>query len=350
MLKKYRIIGYIIVIIMCGVFFILYKISDNEKNANKLNKIQANFELNVQEVLINNTVREQQRRILQGMRQSFINFTNEYNIELIDKNSKGYIHYGNIKGDNIYYNPDTMYIRNDWGKFYNIHDKNTHELLAGHVRPYFNKKNIEFILSVVAEQYKVFGNTGDVIIYDSYTGQMLLDNSEDCKDSEEVIGEDKNRYLTLDYRHKNNKNPNACMKVIEKQMMWRKDSTNTDKMIYYFNEPNLNFEDGNNFSTFPLGLHNREFQEKIILPFETVGIGNMEMQITVISGAQEKEITEPYKAIIEQYRQIKDVQGRIISNSTLYPIIAVILALIAIVLISLQYQITHRYCTNNTKR
>ena len=330
-----KIIGYIIVVSLCCQFFILYKIADNEKTGNNMKYIIEKLENNVQEVFINKTIRGQQRKMLQGMRQSFINLTNEYNIELMEKNSQGYVHYGNIKGESVYFNPSTMYIRNDWGKFYNIHDKNTHELLAGHVRPYFNKKNVKFILSVVASPYKSFGNTGDVIIFDSYTGQMLMDNSEDCKDTPEVLGKDKNRYITLDYKHRNNKNPNACLKTIEKQMMWRADSTESDKMIYFFNEPKLNTLTANDFSIFPLGEYNREFQEKVILPFETVDIGNTEMQITVILGSQEKEIVENYKEIFSDYQVLKKMQNNIIQKSTLYPNVSVIISLICVILIAL---------------
>ena len=270
-----------------------------DEYSNQIKKMQ----LQIQEAKIQE-VREQERRTLQGIRQAFINFTNKYPLDLFERDRYGNIHYGNIKGDSVFYDPKTMFIRSDTEWFYNIHDKKTNNLIAGHVRPYWNMENIKYVLSVVATPFKQSGNTGDVFAFDSYTGEMLIDNSEDCAPNTLTIGKDKRPYILLNYKHPNNKNPNSCLWTINNKYLWRKDSSPEDKIIFYFNEPILTNENSNNFKDFGLGNYNREFQEKIILPFETSGIGNTDMQITVILGAQEHEIMYLYNPIVTDYKKM----------------------------------------------
>lgn len=262
-----------------------------------------NMQVKIQEAKIEE-IRQQERLTLNGMRQAFINYMNKYNVDLFERDKNGFIHYGNIKGDSIFFNPKTMYIRNDCGFFYNIHEKKNGNMLACHVRPYWNKSNIEFLLSIVSEPYKQSGSTGDVIIFDSYTGEMIVDNSKDCQATQETMGKDGRSYITLNYKHPGNKNPNACLSTVNDKFMWRKDSTPADKMVFFFNETDLNYINASDFKNYPLGKYNREFQEKIILPFETAGIGNTDMQITIVLGAQEQEIVSIYRPIMIEYEAL----------------------------------------------
>ena len=130
---------------------------------------------------------------------------------------------------------------------------------------------------------------------------MIIDNSEDCKPVPNVLGKDNRPYIQLYYKHPANKNMDAFLQTVNNNFMWRRDSTNTDNMILFFSEPKLTYENASNFQDFTLGKYNREFDEKIILPFETLGIGNTDMQITIVLGAQEQEIVYPYKDFIKQY-------------------------------------------------
>ena len=146
-MKKLIIVFLILSII--ALSFVLSKESEYEKKKDNYVKSVKSLSVQAQEIKIKE-VREQQRLMLKGMRQSFINLINKYPLDLFERDKQGCIHYGNIKGDSVYYDDTTMYIRNDYGGFYNIHNKYDSNLIAGHVRPYWNIDNIKFILSVVA--------------------------------------------------------------------------------------------------------------------------------------------------------------------------------------------------------
>jgi hypothetical protein len=294
----------------------------------QLNRI----EVKLQTVFMQDTIRAQQRRMLDAVRQGWVNYINNNpDIELIVKDYAGRYIYKNIDGVSISFDPSTMEKVTRGDKYYDIKDIKTGALIAEKVRPQWNGINVKKVLDIVAAPIKAFGSTGDVIIYDAYTGEMMIDNSEDCRDTPQVLGKDGKRYITLDYLHPNNANPEATKRVVNEQFMWRKDTDSTTGMVYYFSESLDMGKDANNFEKYPLGQYNREFQEKIILPYETVGVDGQPMQIAVVSGSQEQEIVSAYSSIFKDFNLFEDGLQKDIRKNIFAPIASVLLSLITII-------------------
>jgi hypothetical protein len=313
------------VFLISGINILKYKLENIKPSADA-------YKVELQTTFIKNTVRGQMRRQLDAIRQSWVLYIQKHPEEQpLLRDSNGFLIYSNSKGDTISYNPATMDRVKITGYAYNIKDKNGN-ILAQNVRPQWNIEVVKNIINIIASPVKAFGTTGDIIVFDSYTGEMLLDNSEDCKDSPEVLGQDGKRYITLDYKHKNNKNPEATKRVVEQELMWRKDTDENTGIVYYFNEPTDMGTDANNFQKYPLGQYNREFQEKIILPYESVGVDGENAQITVVLGAQESEIYNVYKNIENNYEyQVNSIQTQT-ELLIIYPIISIILSIIVTIL------------------
>jgi hypothetical protein len=297
----------------------------------ELKSIKVKFET----LLVQETIRGQQRRMLNAVRSGWVSYVEDIPIDerkLILKDSTGKYIYSNSQGSRISFDPEKMeqILRID--KFYDIKDKQTGELLASAVRPQWNPENVKKILGIVAAPMKAFGAAGDVIIYDAYTGEMIVDNSEDCKDTPQVLGKDGKRYITLDYLHPANANPAASKRVVDKEFMWRKDTDTTSGQVYYFSEPIDMKEDANNFEKYPLGEYKREFQEKIILPYETIGVEGQPMQIAVVSGAQEQEIVSVYKLALKDYALYEEHLISHINSNMLAPMLSALISLITILI------------------
>lgn len=334
----------IICIIVLAIQVILFtKVQDVGREMQKNEETLMELRLKSDEALIDKTVRPQQRRILDAIRQSWIQYFNvNPDVELLIKNNEGHLIYASPSGETIDFDSSLMRRVKRPDNYYDIFDKISGELLAKQVRPQWDSLEIKKVIDIIAAPHKAFGSTGDVIIFDSYTGDMIVDNSEDCKDTPEVIGENGLRNIQLDHLHPNGANPKMMNKVIQEEMMWRHDTEYGDGMVYYFSEEE-DFDNGtnaNNFALYPFGLYEREFQEKVILPYETVGVEGEKMQITVIIGAQEQEIANGFKEVNEiAMKYSKSLHDQKYSF-VLIPIISMSLCLILIVIIMFGFRIS----------
>jgi hypothetical protein len=265
-LHKYRSLTSKIFAVSAILLLVLLSVSSTfkmliEQNINNLKKTKTELS----ETFMENTIREQMRRQLYAMRQGWVAYAESHPQErLIKRDNEGLLIYKNIRGQSISFNPRTMYKVEQSDNDYGIFQKNTNKLLITDARPQWDTEAVKTRLGIIAEPIKAFGKTGDVIVFDSFTGEMILDNSEDCKDTPQVLGKDGHRYITLDYRHPNNVNPTACKRIVEKEMMWRHDSEEGTNEVYFFSEPTDMGNSANDFSKYPLGQYKREFQEKII--------------------------------------------------------------------------------------
>jgi hypothetical protein len=331
--KQKRAISMIFVVLLFVQLFVFYEVSQLAGDFNETINVSNKTAVTMEEQFVSQTIRGQQRIMLNTIRQEWMQYLVENkDVELLLKDKNGLYIYANKDGNSVSFDDKTMTISKSVDNYYIIRNRKTDKVILDKCRQQWNTDQVKKILNIIATPVKAFGSTGDVIIFDSFTGEMIIDNSEDCKDTPEVLNKDGKRYITLDYKHRNNKNPTASKRVIDNEMMWRKDTDVNSGMVYYFNEPVDMKDDANNFEKYPLGQYNREFQEKIILPYESVGIDGQPMQITIVLGAQEKEIFSAFK-IAEQYfvTMQKDINKNI-EEGILFPLISVILSLIVITL------------------
>jgi hypothetical protein len=128
--------------------------------------------------------------------------------------------------------------------------------------------------------------------------------------------------------------------------MWRSDSNPTTGMVYYFNEPIDMGTDANNFTKYPLGNYNREFQEKIILPYESVGIDGQPMQITIVLGAQEQEIITAFKATMKSFESVQKSLNKNIQEGVMFPLISIGVSLLVIFLAMFMTRLYAYQCKN----
>lgn len=330
--KQKKIISMTFVAALVIQIFLFYNVSNLGQEIAKTKSAMETVKVDTQQTLIVDTVRAQQRFMLNAVRQGWVQYLTAHpGTELLKKDPTGNYVYLSKEGKDIYFDPSTMVRDKMSNNFYTLRNKTTGQIIAEQVRLQWNKENVKTILDIVAAPVKAFGASGDVIVFDSYSGEMIIDNSEDCKDTPEVLGEDGRRYITLDYLHPANANPAATKRVID-QLMWRKDSDQNSGLVYYFSEPTDMGDNANDFAKYPLGQYKREFQEKIILPYESVGIDGQPMQITIVSGAQEQEIMAPYKKVLQEYKQSMDDVQNATGKSVVFPIASIGISLLVILL------------------
>lgn len=136
----------------------------------------------------------------------------------------------------------------------------------------WNKEEIETVLNVIAEPIKVFGNNGGIVVFDSITGDVFLDT-------------------TPNNRKGANINNDSASEANIKKLLEKKDTTSTNGIIYALDTEEI--DELNNFKKYPLGKHNREFIEKTILPFESLGFAK-DKQLTLLVVANEKDVFHKY--------------------------------------------------------
>lgn len=282
------------------------------------------------EDFINGTVRKQEQIMLSAIRQGWIQYlTIHPETELIQKAGDKFV-YSNPKGDLILFDTKTMTKVKINDAYYDVKDTATGEVLATGVRPQWNMQAVKNIMDIVGSATKAFGPTGDPIVYDAFSGEIILDNSGNTKETKEVLQEDGKRNLYLMYKHPMNLNPAQYKQVVDK-LMWRKDSDGSSNITSLYSEPNiLDYSKVNDFGVYPLGQYNREFIEKIILPYESIGIEGQEMQIGVAIGAQEQELASVYartfKAMTESQNNLQDG----ITVGVVYPLASIGISLLTI--------------------
>jgi hypothetical protein len=335
--KKYEraknIISVIFIAILLAQTFVFGQVKNlGNSITNSLGQNQVDA-ANISAEFVQDTVRAQERRMLESARQGWIQYlSSNPSTELLIKDNKGNYVMKSPDGTLFTYNPKTMVQVQRPDNYFDIRDKNTNELLTQQVRPQWNTEEVDKILNTVASHIKAFGATGDVLIFDAYTGEILVDNSLNSNNAPEIFSSDGKKYVQLLYLHPNSKNPDAVKETTDNVLMWRKDSDRTTNIVGYFNEPTDMGSDGNDFAKYPLGQYNREFIEKVLLPYETAGVEGQDMQITITIGAEEQEIYSPYKAIIEKMENTQDQMKKDIGISIFAPITSIFLSFIVIFL------------------
>lgn len=250
------------------------------------------FRLKTNKNIIDNTIRPQQCSNLMSLKQSWEKYLQMNGDNLILKDLSGYTLYKQIEGDiSIGFNPDTM--KKEQGDFpnsFNIFDKSSNELLMKNVKPQWNYDEVQKILDILIRPYKVVGNNGGYVIYDSNSGEIFLDTTpvNRLKSKEEVS-------IFDDISNPKNKNKEATSLEIDTYFKQKKDSTKVSNIIYMFNEATQMGNDKDNYSKYPLGEYNRQFIEMAVLPYETLGFDGQPMQLTVLSVADENDIYSTYK-------------------------------------------------------
>lgn len=240
-------------------------------------------------VFLDDTIREQQRRSLSAMRQGWVQYLQlNPDTDVILRDSSNNIVYTDGK-KNIGFNPKIMTkMLNKNG--YTILNKDG-SIVLDNCRPQWNKNEVSKILSIVAAPVKSFGNNGNVLAFDSFTGEVILDTRG---------GSDGGKLL------KDNKN---IPKEIVDELMVKKDSDRQTKTVYSKNG-------------------DKEFIEKIVLPYEFVGTSGENMQITICASSSEKDILTPYEEVKKSNDNNIAFLESILDKYSIYPNISIIIGII----------------------
>lgn len=346
--KQKKAISKVFIFLLTVQLFLFYEISNLGEDFDDINNGYSEVYVDTQQAFVDDIIRPQLRLVLSSIRQSWVQYliTNK-NTELILKDRYGRYIYADADGNTIAYDSKTMTVEK-YLNYFNIKDKKTGEILLSNCRQQWNKEQVKAILDIIATPIKAFGSTGTILAFDSFTGEIIIDNS-DNKDTVEVLGPDEKRYIQLDYLHPANKNPEACKRVIENEITLRKDTDRNSKIVYYFSEPIDMGDEAENFAKYPLGDYHREFQEKIILPYEAVGVEGQSMQITVVLGAQESEISAAFKKVKEEFLKTQQKFSDTVEYEILFPFISVIISLIVILLAIFVLRINAYQCKTYMK-
>lgn len=338
-----KVLGIIFICLLVVQLFVLKDVTDLGRHIQSTSQQLTTTKIDAQNALINNTVRQEQRTILNGVRESWIQYFQLHPEEpiLIKDNDK--IIYGNIKGEKLALDPAKMQTVKVANNMYNITDKSGQVLLAN-CRPLWNEESIKRVLSIIAAPVRAFGPTGDIFVFDSFTGQLIFDASSDFKMAPEILGQDGKPYITLAYKHPNNKNPEATKNVINSELMWRNDSTYDSQIVSFFSEPTNMGDDANNFAKYPLGQYKREFDEKVILPYQSVGVEGQDMQLTVVLGAQEQEIVTSYKSVLGDFDKTDKTINESTMKAVLSPVASVLISLFVIFLALFSLRVSAYAC------
>lgn len=288
-LKK-RLFLFFLILFIFQIFFFseITKLSYKYPNAiESLNEGKVQNQI----ILINNTVRNQQRLMLQSIKQSWINYITNEDKKLIEVDDTYGVYpvYKTDDGDKILYDSLSMYKEKTELNYYNIYSKGNDALLLANAKPEWNEDELNKILDLLVAPIKTFGNNGGVIVYDSNSGEIFLDTTpaNRLKNGENnIFKDDQSAYC---------KNKTETLYGIEKCIKIKKDSDSIEDFIYMFNEEHIMGNDSDNFEKYPLGDYNRQFIEKMILPYESFGFDGQPMQLTVLLVSDEQDIYSAYK-------------------------------------------------------
>lgn len=328
--KQKKFVSYSFVVLLIIQVFLFNGITNLGNTLNQSYKGMQEANEQATEDFVNGTVRGQERIMLSAIRQGWIQYLNIYpDTELIQKDGNKFI-YSNPKGERMLFDPSTMSKMKVDDAYYNITDIHTGKLLATAVRPQWNIQAVKNIIDIVGSAAKAFGPTGDPIVYDAFSGEIIIDNSGNTKESPEVLQEDGRRNLKLMYLHPQALNRTQVKSVID-ELMWRKDSDSSSKITSLYAEPQiLDPNKVNDFSVYPFGEYRREFIEKIILPYESIGIEGQEMQIGVAIGAQEQEISSVYTRTVKAMQESQNNLQNSLEVGVIYPLGSIGISLITI--------------------
>jgi len=331
--KQYKdMISWLFIMLLIFQVFLMTNISDLSEKFEADFELAKDIEIATKEALIEETIRPQMRLMLAGIRQSWINYLQIHpEVELLLKDSEGRYIYQNENNKMIHYDNSTMFRKVRADNWYDIYDRTTLNLICEKVRPQWNRETIIDIFNIIAVPTKSFGPTSSVLIYDAYNGEILIDNSR-IYTSSNNNSPNNTTYMSYLYLSPNNKNPEATKKIIEDEILQRYDSIRGTNIISFFYEPMNMGNEASNFEKYPLGQYNREFQEKIILPYESVSLDNEAMQIAILLSAKESEIIQGYDNILKQNIDLQNSLQETIRIGILTPILSVAISLITIFL------------------
>lgn len=293
-INKKMIFGLLIIAFILQIFFF----GEISKSDIRYNDIYNNFQeakYRQEETLLNNTVKTQQLNTLNAIRQSWINYTDNENKQLV------------------------------------LFDKNNN--------PIWNKEEIDNILNYIVAPIKSYGNEGGIIVYDSYSGEIFLDTTK----TNRSIGSN----IFLDYNNPNCKNINATKDAITSYLKVKKDSNTNENFIYLFDESE-NIDNPNDLRNYPLGKYNRIFIEKMILPYESFGFDGQPMQLTVLITTTENDIYSNFKDNNDNIRNLI-VDSQLLNNKV-YTILIVNIIISMIILSLIAYFLKYGQDTKHDER
>lgn len=244
---------------------------------NSKNELKKTF-VEQQEIFIKETIRQQQRRMLNSIRESWTQYIGyAENIELLLKDKEGNIIYTNGE-DVVAFNREYMIMDKYPNGYCDIRYKNSN-IIYTNMRPQWNKEEVIRILNIVAVPMRVFGGSENILIYDIYSGEIIASNTQ--KNSGPFV-----------------QNLFEDQHVVDKLMI-RQDTEIFDNIVY-----SSTVKEGLlNYNKYPIGSLDRVFVEKVILPFETVGVDGEPMQIAIASFVKEKEIAYCYESTVSRIKQ-----------------------------------------------
>jgi len=260
-----------------------------------LEKMIGDLSVTAQEDLLDIVIAQSEFRARE-FEDAFYRYQSIHQPDWFEKDKNGNVVFHNIEQDSyVSYDPDVHDLIRSYGKFYTIIDEETREVLYHDVAPEWNRTTLNNFLDIVVRQSRMFGPEGDPIIIDQRTKEILIDDSYNCADTPEVMGPDGRRYMTLDWLHPNNANPEASKWVIDNLLTW----DNEDVWMYFFTYPDTTVGDLSNniafdFEKYPWAISSdvgREIGYTVVVTIRhELGIT---LPIRVMFGAQEYEFT-PY--------------------------------------------------------
>lgn len=249
--SKRDLLLYIFIIVLLIQTLLYVRVSESpylfSDNMNQI-KIDAD---QISETFIKDTIRAEQRRALVAIRQAWVQYLST--------------------------NPDVELLTED---------------------NQWNEKVIKDIFSIIAEPLRLFSTNSNLMVTDINTGNILVAPMLTDEDKEKISLNGKPNvlmYYKLSGLHQSH------TREIYNELLIKKDSDRNSLMTSLMSEPSqIRYADINNFTKYPLGRYNREFIEKIVLPYESIGVNGLDnMQLVVSIGVNESEIMKPYTQRME---------------------------------------------------
>ena len=285
-------IVFIIISIFCVLYGTFTVVVGQQMLEAEYAQMKANAQSNVMDIVLAQT--ELQAK---SLKDAFLAYDRIYKPQWFKMQNGGYVfHNINLNKDYVFY-PYSMELRKTYNNKYDIYRIPSGEVVAKNVSPEWNRRVLNNFLDIAVRNVRMFGPEGDPIITDSYTKEILVDDSYNCADTPEVLGMDGRRYMSLDYLHPNNANPDACKWVIDNILTWNNDQV----WMYFFTAPDITVEDLQNNDAFNLEKHplklstdiGRELGYTIVI--EIKNDFGMVLPLRVMFGAQEYEFIQYFK-------------------------------------------------------
>ena len=342
--KKTIVITMVVIILLAQTYLFGAMMAVSKNTLDNISKMSEN-KIEFYETMIIDLVRPQQRMMLSSVRQSWMQYM-EINpdTELIEKTNGKYV-YRNDSGDKLLFDNRTMVKIKSDNNCYIIKDSRSGKLLMKNARPQWNTETVIDVINVVASSSKAFGENGEVVIYDVYTGEILVDNSKSTYITKEVLGKDMKRNILLYKNHPLNKNPESFYRLTEK-LMGKSNTQRESQLTSLFDESKqMDDKDINNFHKYPFGQYDREFVEKIILPYETMGVDGMDMQLGIAIRSQEQEIFSAFKAVDNDFKSLISEEEKESDIASLIPMISSLLSIFITFLSIYTLRFSFNQCT-----